>query len=154
MGDPWAFGNFVPGTGALLPRQTWGMRMTKTSLEKKLILVVEDEASLRRLLCHALRKHGYNVLEAEIPQEALKVWKTNRAEISLVITDIVMPGGQTGWELAKIFLCDRPELKVLFMSGYFGDLPKELNVTDSNFIRKPFLPKELLVRVEALLDRK
>ena len=72
--------------------------------------------------------------------------------INLVVSDIVMPGGQNGWELAKAFWRDRPSLKVLFMSGYFGDLPAELNVNEKSFIRKPFMPNDLLNRVRLLLD--
>lgn len=124
-----------------------------TNLEgHETVLVVEDEASLRRLLAHALRKQGYNVLETDVPEAAHEVWRVSKAEIDLVITDIVMPGGETGWELARDFLEDRADLKLLFMSGYFGDPPNNLAVNESNFIRKPFLPRELLERVRAALD--
>ena len=116
------------------------------------LLVIEDESSLRRLLALALRKQGYEVLEAEAPKEAMETWKANQDGIDLVISDIVMPGGQNGWELAKAFWRDRPSLKVLFMSGYFGDLPAELNVNEKSFIRKPFMPNDLLNRVRLLLD--
>lgn len=118
------------------------------------ILVVEDETSLRRLLCHALRKHGYEVLEAESPTPAQEIWRTRSKDIAMVITDIVMPGPMNGWGLAKSFLGERPDLKVIFMSGYFGNLPQELELEEANFIRKPFVPKELLRRMRFLLDPK
>ena len=116
------------------------------------VLVIEDEGSLRRLLALALRRHGYDVMEAEAPGEAIETWKANRESIDLVISDIVMPGGQNGWELARLFWQDRPSLKVLFMSGYFGDLPPELNLNEKSFIRKPFMPMDLISRVRFLLD--
>ena len=87
-----------------------------------------------------------------MPDSAQAIWTSNQSDIDLVISDIVMPGGQNGWELAKELWRDRASLKVLFMSGYFGDLPSELNVDEKNFIRKPFLPNDLLTRVRALLD--
>ena len=116
------------------------------------VLVIEDEDSLRRLLCQTLRNQGYSVLEAGRSEAAQEVWKANRAGISLVLADIILPGGMTGWDLAREFLRDRPEVKILYMSGFFGDLPTELTVNESNFMRKPFLPRELVGRVRALLD--
>jgi len=117
------------------------------------LLVIEDEPSLRRLLVHALRREGYEVMDAEVAENAMKLWEANRDRIDLIISDIVMPGGLNGWELAKAFWRDCPTVKVLFMSGYFGDLPApgELDVNEKNFLRKPFLPTDLIARVRSLL---
>ena len=118
----------------------------------KIVLVIEDEDSLRRLLCQTLQTQGYSVLEAGRSDLAQEVWKARAADISLVLADIMLPGGLTGWDLAKEFLKERPDIKILFMSGFFGDLPTELTVNESNFMRKPFLPRELVSRVRTLLE--
>jgi CheY-like chemotaxis protein len=142
---PAAEGDLVPGTGPEADASAGG---------NETVLVVEDEASLRRLVCHALRKQGYEVLEAESPTPAQEIWNARKSNISMLITDIVMPGPMNGWSLAKAFLGEYPNLKVIFMSGYFGNLPQGLELEEANFIRKPFLPKELLRRMRTLLDEK
>jgi len=151
LGDGTTFDIFIPaveGDFAL----AGGQEADFCAEGNETVLVVEDEASLRRLLCHALRKHGYEVLEAESPTPALEIWEARQKDIAVLITDIVMPGPINGWGLAKSFISKRPALKVLFMSGYFGNLPPELKLDDANFIRKPFAPKELLRRIRLLID--
>ncbi|MEI6350583.1 MAG: response regulator [Verrucomicrobiota bacterium] len=119
-----------------------------------IVFVIEDEDSLRRLLCQTLQSHGYSVLEAGRSDLAQEVWKARGSDISLILADIMLPGGLTGWDLAREFLKERPDIKILYMSGFFGDVPAELTVNESNFMRKPFLPRELVSRVRALLETK
>src|SRR5205807_5575908 len=97
---------------------------------KETILVVEDEPVLRDLANVILQGCGYQVLEAGSGRQALEVWNRNPNSIDLVLTDLVMPEGVSGMDLAQKLLETRPTLKIIFASGYSVD---EL---DTDFIRK------------------
>src|ERR1043166_5243891 len=85
------------------------------------ILLVEDEASLQRLVTRLLTLHGYRVIEADSGRRALSLWKLHRQEIDLLLTDIVLPRGLGGHELGERLQLDKPTLKVIYTSGYdFG----------------------------------
>jgi len=86
------------------------------------ILVVEDEQMVRELVCSLLQGHGYHILEAETGAEALEIWRTHKDRIDLVLTDLVMPDRINGRELAEKLWKDRPDLKVIFTSGYSADV--------------------------------
>ena len=86
------------------------------------ILVVEDELAVRTILARTLCRFGYTVLEAGGGREAMELWKARRAEIDLLLTDMVMPGGMTGLSLAEKLRSEKPSLKVIVTSGYSGDL--------------------------------
>ncbi len=109
------------------------------------ILVVEDEAFVRMTSCNILRRQGYEVLEATSPQAAMGLWEAERDRVDLLFTDIVMPGGMSGRELAELLRRDRPELKVLFTSGYSSDLLGNdfIKGPSSFFLQKPFGVAEL-----------
>jgi two-component system, cell cycle sensor histidine kinase and response regulator CckA len=119
------------------------------------ILVVEDEQPLRELVQEVLQKKGYHILEAGTGAEALTVWRCHRDRIQLLLTDIMMPEGISGRELADKLLSDRPELKVIYTSGY------SLEVVNSgcawkeglNFLQKPYHPETLAQMVRECLDR-
>ena len=120
------------------------------------ILLVEDEASLRASMSQALSELGYRVLESANGAETLKVWEQHRLEISLLLTDLVMPGGMTGKDLAERLLRDNPQLKVIYTSGYSvevvsRDFPLEEGV---NFLAKPFRSRQLAQTLRDCLDRK
>ena len=112
------------------------------NLEKK-ILVVDDEPALREFLGTFLRAHDIPVVTAACAEEALKIWDRNPDEIEAVVTDIVMPG-MNGKALSETLRAARPNLKVVFMSGF---LPAEIaeETLDGVFFKKPFNPSELLV---------
>jgi PAS domain S-box-containing protein len=119
------------------------------------ILLVEDEQSLRVLVRTALARLGYRILEAPTGVSALEVWKENRKEISLLLTDLLMPDGMTGKELAQRLLQENPELKVVYMSGYSvevvgKDFPLEKGV---NFLAKPFEAHRLAQTIRNSLDK-
>lgn len=117
------------------------------------VLLVEDESQVRELVYAVLKARGYNVLSADSGNDALRVEEGFSGRIDLLVTDVVMPG-KSGRELAEQLLALRPELKVLFMSGYTDDAMLRHGVMSpgSAFIQKPFALEELLGRVRSLLD--
>jgi signal transduction histidine kinase/HAMP domain-containing protein/ActR/RegA family two-component response regulator len=119
------------------------------------ILVVEDEPVLRDMAHLILQDCGYQVLEAGAGAEALQVWERHPGGIDLVLTDVVMPGGMSGRELAVRLLAAHPQLKIIFTSGYNVD---ETN-TDffrrggATFLQKPYTRIVLAKAVRETLDR-
>jgi len=118
------------------------------------ILVVEDEPALRELVTKVLRTYGYQVLEAAHGKDAIRVWRDTAIKPSLLLTDMMMPEGMTGWELAAKIRTESPDVKVLFTSGY----SPEIFGTDvqfdarSNFLPKPYHPRLLARTVRSCLD--
>jgi two-component system cell cycle sensor histidine kinase/response regulator CckA len=117
------------------------------------ILIVEDEDGVRELLWKVLTDHGHTVLEARHGRDAITVAGGYDQPIDLLITDVVMPEMGAG-ELVDRLLTKRPNLKVLFISGYTNDEVVRRGVTgrDSAFIQKPFTPQDLMKKVRELLD--
>lgn len=120
------------------------------------ILLVEDDPSVASLVRMALEMVGYRVLEASSGVRALELWRSHAAEVQLLFTDFVMPDGMTGRELANRLLAERPDLPVIFTSGYTPDMAgKELNdgsAVRSHFLAKPFSCSSLLEMVRQGLD--
>ena len=116
------------------------------------ILAVEDDARVRRVTVSRLTDLGYEVIEAENGTAALDRLKEH-PDIALLFTDVVMPGGMTGDELADIVRTERPEIKVLFTSGYAEPeiAGRELAASGS-WLKKPYTAKELALRLRELLD--
>lgn len=119
------------------------------------ILVVEDEEPLRKMVNQILRKFGYFVLEADSGVSALKIYKQNKKKINLLLTDMVMPDGMTGRELAEIVQFDQPEIKVIYTSGYNAEIVgKDFELHEGlNFLQKPYPPKKLAKAVRDCLDK-
>jgi PAS domain S-box-containing protein len=117
------------------------------------ILVAEDMAGLRRLICRTLETAGYTVLPAANGTEAMALIEQHHGPIHLLITDVVMPG-MSGRTLAERLAQRRPETKVLYMSGYTEDVMVRHNVLDgsSPFISKPFRMSDLTRVVRRTLD--
>lgn len=121
---------------------------------KETILLVEDDHWVRELTAQILTRVGYEVLEANDGREALAVWEQSKDKISLVITDLVMPVGLTGRELAALVLKDRPGTKVLFSSGYSlaaADIDLSQDAK-TGYLQKPFTPQMLTRKVRDFLD--
>jgi PAS domain S-box-containing protein len=118
------------------------------------ILVVEDEEALRELAVLVLRGEGYRVFEAATGPEALGLWTAHTGEIDLIFTDVLMPGGMSGKDLADECLRACPELPVIFTSGYSRDaMSKDLVLPeDLQFLPKPYLPDDLLKAIRTALD--
>jgi len=122
---------------------------------KRTILLVEDEPGLRRPVRMLLERIGYTVLEAADGNEALALWRKHPAEINLVYTDVVMPGGPTGIELADQMLAEEPGVKVIITSGYNADTFGLANLTGTSrvFVPKPCPAPNLLSLIQKCLQQ-
>jgi len=118
------------------------------------ILVVEDDPSLRTAMRTVLSRLGYRILEASTGVAGWEIWSQNRGEIHLMITDMVMPGGMSGRELAEKILSQDPELKVVYVSGYSPETAsKSFRMEEGvNFLTKPFEARKLAQTVRNCLD--
>jgi signal transduction histidine kinase/ActR/RegA family two-component response regulator/HAMP domain-containing protein len=119
------------------------------------ILIVEDEEILREMARDILKDCGYRLLEASTGKEALEMWRKRAGEIDLVLTDMVMPEGISGVDLAERLLADRPDLKIIFTSGYTSN---EINAellarSQARFLQKPYSHTTLARAVRDCLDR-
>jgi two-component system cell cycle sensor histidine kinase/response regulator CckA len=121
---------------------------------RETILVAEDEEPLRQMVVHVLRIQGYTVLEAESGRHALDLWERERPSVDLLLTDLVMPGGIMGSELATRLSDRRPGLKVIYTSGYSpGMAGKDTSLlADRNFLPKPYSIGKLAQFVRECLD--
>ena len=117
------------------------------------ILVVEDELDLLEFTKGALTKHGYTVLTANSPGDAILICEMFEGAIHLVLTDVVMPG-MNGKELKGRLESLKPEMKVMFMSGYTADIVANRGILDEgvNFLQKPFTPLDLARKVRHVLN--
>ena len=118
------------------------------------LLVVEDDLPLRLLVCNMLQRCGYTVLQAQSGTAALKIWREQREQIQLLFTDLVMPDGMTGRQLAEQLQSDKPALKVIYTSGYSTEVGKGLSLIEGvNFLQKPYPSGKLARTVRDCLDR-
>ena len=117
------------------------------------ILVVDDDDGVRGLTSRVLRKHGFTAIEASGGDEALELYRQRSGDVSMLVSDVVMPGIQ-GPELAERLRAQSPQLKVLLMSGYSEALTsagKRPHGDSTSFLQKPFSPAALIAEVEKLL---
>jgi hypothetical protein len=133
---PVAHAEGTPGVGDVAPRLAHAAQGT--------VLVVEDDSGVRRVTVRILERHGYDVLTAADAAEALELVQSRGGELGLVITDVVMPG-MSGLELARRLGETRPDVPVIFVSGY-TDRPDELP-DGALFLGKPFTSTGLLQEV-------
>lgn len=110
------------------------------------ILVVEDEGLLREIECAILQSYGYRVLEADSSSKALDVWREQGEKIDLLLTDMVLPPGISGMELAKRLHDRQPQLKVIFTTGRLDhQLDEEtLGRLNARFLQKPYQHTDLV----------
>ena len=118
------------------------------------ILIVEDEEILREMARDILKDCGYRILEASTGREALEIWRQSASEIDLVLTDMVMPEGISGLDLAERLLADRPDLKIIFTSGYSStEIGAELLARSQvRFLQKPYTHIALAKMIRDCLD--
>ncbi|MBF0399093.1 MAG: response regulator [Desulfobacterales bacterium] len=117
------------------------------------ILVVEDEELILTLCKRALEENGYNVITAGNPVEAIALVEKHQEKIHLLITDVIMPD-MNGKELSEQIKALKPDIRILFMSGYTADVIGNLNLFNDElwFIHKPFFPEDLLKNARKILD--
>jgi two-component system, cell cycle sensor histidine kinase and response regulator CckA len=124
------------------------------AIEGEVVLIVEDEEAVRTVTARVLAAEGYEVLEAADGQQALTLMERRSGRVDLVITDVAMPI-LNGRELADLLRERRPDLPVLFMSGYTDDEMVRRGLIEPNkpFVGKPFTPEILAAKVRQLLDQ-
>ncbi|HEX8984176.1 MAG TPA: PAS domain S-box protein [Bryobacteraceae bacterium] len=162
-GHIWVYSE--PGEGAsfkvYLPRAEHPVPRPQAEPEKpaprsgaETVLLVEDEPGIRALVREILRQNGYSVLEADDVEHALRLCREHDGGIQLLLTDVVMPG-MSGRELAEQAASLRPDLKVLYMSGYTDNIVVHhgVDARDTGFLQKPFTPGVLARKVRDILDR-
>ncbi len=117
------------------------------------VLLVEDDDAVRALVALILADCGYSVVEACDGREGLKLFETHQGPIDLIVTDIVMPG-MSGREMAERILASHPGMKILFVSGYTRTAVQHHGLLESgsNFLQKPFSPRELARKVGTLMS--
>jgi CheY-like chemotaxis protein len=120
---------------------------------RETLLLVEDEPAVRTVAADGLRAHGYTVLEAAGPDQALAMVQTHRATIALLVTDVVMPG-MNGVAMAALAMGLRPQMRVLYISGYTDRaiLRHDLLGPGKAFLQKPFSADALARKVREVLD--
>jgi two-component system, cell cycle sensor histidine kinase and response regulator CckA len=118
------------------------------------ILLVEDEKAVRDLTCRILQKLGYQVLTAASGEAAIEIGRSYAGQVALLLTDVVMPN-MSGRQVADALLLIRPDLKVLFLSGYTENTVVHHGVLDSavDFLPKPFSREVLGQKIREILAR-
>jgi two-component system cell cycle sensor histidine kinase/response regulator CckA len=152
LGQGSSFTILLPRLEATVPQPKVKIPITESLRGEETILLVEDEEVLRALLAKFLRLYGYAVLEARHGGEALLICERHQGPIHLMVTDVVMPQ-MSGRELADRLTPLRPEMQVLYMSGYTDDAMVHHGVADLSvpFLQKPFKPIELARQVHDVL---
>ncbi len=154
-GNGAAFGIYLPRASELPDHRAPALVAVKSSAGTETILLVEDEAVVRDLVCEILRESGYLVMSAPSGADAMNITAGYSQPIDLLITDVVMPE-MSGPELANALRRERGEMRVLYMSGYTDDavLVRQGLPENCAFIRKPYTPQQFLQKVRETLDLK
>jgi CheY-like chemotaxis protein len=150
------FSIFLEATTAKAESKTGGMSLAgEVRGGQETILIVEDEPVLRDMTQTILQGCGYRTLEAASGREAFDVWERHRDSIDLVLTDMVMPEGVSGMELAERLLASKPGLRIIFASGYSMDDLDTGFVRDGYavFLQKPYTHITLAKTVRECLDK-
>ena len=162
-GDAWIFSEPMRGTTikVYLPRVDEAPAEVPAHVdlpegvasEGEVVLVVEDEAAVRRACARILEQAGYHVVVAQDGLMAEAIARSYPRRIDLLITDVVMPG-RSGWKTAEVIKGLFPHVRVLFMSGYLGDDNIQYQALDPDipFLEKPFTPATLAAKAREVLD--
>lgn len=118
------------------------------------VFLVEDDTAVRSLVREMLEHFDFEVVEADSGDAALAMWPEIRDRIQLLLTDMVMPGDHNGMQLSLKLLADKPDLKVIYSSGYSPDLfSSDIELIDGqNYLPKPYLTSKLVAMVRRAFD--
>jgi two-component system cell cycle sensor histidine kinase/response regulator CckA len=154
VGKGTCFKIYLPRVDEVKPSEIPAPGPSSTERGSETVLVAEDEPGVRALVGEVLGQRGYRVLEALDVEDALRICREHPDEIELLLTDVVMPV-MSGRELAEHVAEIRPEIKVLYMSGYTDNIVVHHGITsiDTQFLQKPFTPAALARKVREVLDR-
>jgi two-component system, cell cycle sensor histidine kinase and response regulator CckA len=139
-----------------LPRIASGRNISEKIMGgTETVLVAEDEPELRELTRIFLESYGYKVLAASGANQAIHLSEISGAAIDLLLTDVIMPG-MSGRQLAEKILARRPQIKIIYMTGYTDDMVVQHKVLEPgmNLLQKPFTKFDLAARVRSTLDGK
>jgi len=145
---------FLPGAAGIASAGTVSTTETKIAGGTESILLVEDEEKIRQLAEKTLRAYGYRVYQAGSGAEALSVWSVHAQDIDLLFTDIMLPGGMSGCDLAKSLQTKNERLKIAYTTGYAAEsfgLERSLE-EGVNLLHKPYSPNNLACLVRRCLD--
>ncbi|MCG3211899.1 MAG: Sensor histidine kinase RcsC [Anaerolineae bacterium] len=153
-GDGTTFNIFLPVTANAAVNQAKSQPQLQTRGGHETILLAEDEETVRFLLRRTLQDEGYTILEARSGSEALSLAAHHQGQIDMLLTDVIMPQ-MSGRELAELLKTQRPQLKVLFISGYTNDamVRHGVQAAEINLLFKPFSPGQLVSRVREVLNK-
>ncbi len=144
---------YLPASEEGAPAETSAQRPSEIPIGSETILLVEDDPALRKIVSQMLERGQYEVLEAEDPEEAIRIAEGHQGNIDLLVTDVVMPK-MSGPELFRHLEGPLPEMKVLYMSGYTDEAIEHHGIFGAGraFIDKPFSLREVLCKVRGVLD--
>lgn len=153
LGKGTTFNVYLPRVAAPMTQAVIAPVVVKNTGGNETIFLVEDEEIVRAMLAEVLRGQGYTVVEARHGPEAIDLAARYENPIHLLITDMLMPE-MNGWELAHRLLTARPNLPVLYISGYSDEEARRFGKFESSaeFLQKPFRPDALLARAREILD--
>jgi two-component system cell cycle sensor histidine kinase/response regulator CckA len=153
-GNGTTFTVFLPEAPDAVVTLTATLQTAQAPNDKGMVMVVEDEPGVRDYAAMVLTNCGYKVIKADNAVEALRLSERERDQIDLVLADVVMPG-VSGPEMSLRLRYLRPGIKVLYMSGYTADKIAHHGVldTETDFIQKPFTPRQLSSKVREILTR-
>lgn len=153
LGQGTAFCVYLPRTDEVVQTKKSHPGLHQAPVGQETVLLVEDEGAVRALAGDILRKCGYTVLEASQGEEALGIAQGFAGPIHLLVSDVVMPR-MGGRQLAQCLAASRPEMRVLYLSGYTDDAVVRHGVLEDEvaFLQKPFSPRVLAHKVREVLD--
>lgn len=130
------------------------MKARPSHISEETVLVVDDEAFIRLMLIDTFEEAGFRALEASNASEAIEILTTPTINVELLISDIRMPGELNGLDLADWARKNRPAMKVLLMSAYFEGQHLAPGHAHQGFLRKPFMPPEMLALAQSALNKR
>lgn len=155
LGHGTSFTMYLPASSTPVVAKEEKKTTQKLAEGNECILLVEDEIAVRNLCRRLLERLGYTVLEAETGVAALEIWKQEQNRIQLLLTDMVMPEGMTGHELAELVRKDKPMLPVILSTGYSPDSLGEESLLENSihFLSKPYTPSQLTDTIRRALGK-